>query len=235
MKINLHTCKYYFLTCNNQRRLDHFMKEFIDLDITEVNPIIGIERNKSGVSGFSRILDIASKQMQHTGFKPFGIFEDDVKKYREFPEEIEIPDNADFLFIGLSKYGLSEISFCPELYYTVIDDNIVRIYNMLTIHGFIICSLRGLIAFQKCLVDAYHTGKIIDELTAAIQPYYNVYALKKPLVYQLEELGGQEELTKFELTNEEKIIPEHYINKTDASVILCHPNCNAKYPATCLF
>ena len=233
MKINFHECKYYFLTCNNQPRLDHFMKEFADLDITQVNPIIGIERNKSGVSGFSRILDIATTEMRNTGFKPFGIFEDDVKKYREFPKEIEIPDNADFLFIGLSKYGMSERSFCPEVYYNVINDDIVRIYNMLTIHGFIICSLRGLIAFQKCLVDAYHTGKIIDELTAWIQPYYNVYAFKKPLVYQFGELGGQEELTKFELSNEEKIIPEYYINKTYVSVITCHPDCNAEYPPTC--
>ena len=58
MLINLDTIKYYFLTCNNEKRKQHILKEFKEYDITEVNPVID-SINKSGATGFSKILDLA--------------------------------------------------------------------------------------------------------------------------------------------------------------------------------
>jgi hypothetical protein len=230
MKIDLKSIKYYFLTCNNEVRREHFTKEFGDLDITEVNPIADIGRIPSGVTGFSRVLDIAVRD-QGNIFKPFGIFEDDVKKYREFPVDgIEIPDDADFLFTGLSSYGVSDYSHCFDVYYKSVDENIIRMFNMLSFHGVIICSIRGLLAFQKCLIESYHTGTIWDMYTAQIQPYYNFYAVRVPLVYQYGLIGGQEEPTRVEFKGERTDIPDYWINKTNASIITCHPDCNAPYP-----
>lgn len=229
MKINIKSCKYYFLTCNNDIRREHFMKEFGDLDITEVNPVMDIGRNQSGVTGFSRVLDVAVRD-QRREFKPFCIFEDDVKKYRDFPEEIEIPDDADFLFTGLSSYGMSEFSHCYDVFYKGIDENVVRTFNMLSVHGIIVCSIRGLLGFQKCLIESYFTGSTLDIYTAYLQPYYNFYALRVPLVYQYGLIGGQEGTTKIEFNNERTDIPEYWINKTNVSIITCHPGCNAAYP-----
>ena len=230
MKIDFAKCKYYFLTCENEQRRQHFLTEFGDLDITEVNPIVGIEKHKSGVSGFSRILDLAVRN-QKVGepFQPFGIFEDDVKKYRQFPlEGIEIPDDADILYLGLSSYGMSDFSHCYEVFYKNVSPDIVRVYNMLSLHGFMICSIRGLLAIQKCMMESFFTGFIWDIYVAQIQPYYNCYALRVPLVYQWGELGGQEAPTKIELGQGDRAnIPEHWINKTNASIMVCHPHCNA--------
>ena len=229
MKIDFKSCKYYFLTCNNEVRREHFMKEFGDLDITEVNPVVDIGRNPSGVSGFSRILDIAARD-HGRDFKPFCIFEDDVKKYRDFPDDLEIPYDADFLFTGLSSYGISEFSHCYDVFYKGVDENIIRVYNMLSVHGIIICSIRGLLGFQKCLIESYHTGTTLDIYVAQIQPYYNFYAFRVPLIYQYGLIGGQEEATHVEFKGERNDIPEYWINKTNSSIITCHPDCNAPYP-----
>jgi len=231
MKIDLKATKYYFLTCDNPVRKEHFIREFEDLDITEVNPVMGIGRNPSGVSGFSRVLDLAVSSQRNGVFRPFGIFEDDVKKYREFPDSVEIPDDADWLFTGLSYYGMSDFSHCYEVYHKSIDGDVVRMFNMLSVHGIIICSLRGLLAFQKCLIESYFTGTTLDIYTAQIQPYYNCYALRVPLVYQFGEIGGQEDATRVEFNGERPDIPDYWINKSNASIITCHPYCNAVYPA----
>lgn len=94
---------------------------------------------------------------------------------------------------------------------------------MLSLHGIIICPARGLLAIQKCMLEGYFTDIIWDIFTAQIQPYYNVYALKKPLVYQDKTIGGQEEPTKIEYPEQlkEKLIDDSWINKTNVSVITC--------------
>ena len=114
MKINLYEINYYFLTYNNKIRRDHMIKQFQNYKIYEVNPAIkgatsykNLDRYKSGGSGFIKILDLACiNQDKNKPFQPFVIFEDDIKK-KEFPSEIEIPDDADILYIGLSTWGMT--------------------------------------------------------------------------------------------------------------------------------
>jgi len=229
MILNLNNLKYYFLTCNNEKRRVHMINEFKEYDITEVNPIIGICKNKSGASGFSKILDLASKnQNRSKPFQPFVIFEDDVKKYRDFPDNIDIPDDADILYIGLSNWGMT--NHCRGrknvIVYKEINQFTVRIFNMLSLHGIIVCSAVGLLAIQRCMMEGFFKNQIWDNYVAQIQPYYNVYALKKPLVFQFKEVGGQQEETSIEIkeingTNENlDIIPEKWINKNNVSVIM---------------
>jgi hypothetical protein len=95
---------------------------------------------------------------------------------------------------------------------------------MLSLHGIIICSARGLLAIQKCMLESYFKDVIWDIFIAQVQPFYNVYALKKPLVYQWSEIGGQERQTKIEYIdelNEEKNIDPTWINRRHLSVITC--------------
>jgi hypothetical protein len=226
MHLFLDTIKYYFLTCNNEIRKQHMLREFKDYDITEVNPVILPNKNKSGTTGFSRILDLATyNQIRNQPFQPFVIFEDDVKKYRKFPKTIEIPDDTDILYIGLSVFGMNDKTDTHTVCFTNVETNnqVIRIYNMLSLHGIIICSTRGLLAIQKCMLEGYFKDIIWDIFTAQIQPYYNVYALKKPLVYQDNTIGGQEQPTKIEYPEQciEKLIDNSWINKTNISVITC--------------
>ena len=76
--------------------------EFKNHKLFEVNPITNMERIQSPATGFSRILDQSCiHQDKNKPFQPFAILEDDVKKYRDFPSDIQIPDDADILYIGL--------------------------------------------------------------------------------------------------------------------------------------
>ena len=53
MKIYLKNISHYFLTVDtNGKRKHHMFEEFKDYDLTEVNPILNIGRNKSGATGF---------------------------------------------------------------------------------------------------------------------------------------------------------------------------------------
>jgi len=223
MQINLKSIKYYFLTCNNEVRKKHILNEFTDYNITEVNPVMNIGKHKSAPTGFSRILDLASKNQDRTKpFQPFCIFEDDVKKYREFPEIIEVPDDSDILYIGLSSVGCDNTGV-TKLSYIDINKDIIKINNMLACHGFIICSQSGLLAIQKCMLEGYFTNIVWDIFTSQIQPYYNVYALKVPLVYQYGAIGGVESHTKLELINNDTILMDpKLINKTNVSIITCY-------------
>jgi hypothetical protein len=226
MKIYLKNTKFYFLSCNNEKRVAHMNKEFTGYDITEVNPLsteFGISKEQSGSTGFSKMLDIALlNQDKIKPFQPFVLFEDDIKKYRDFPEELDIPENSDILYIGLSSWGMtnaplgsngsvcfSNISSYPE---------IVKVYNMLSTHGFIICSMVGLITLQKCLFEDFYRNRGYDMALAHIQPHINAYAIRRPLVYQYQPIGGQEVATKIEIRPDiERNIPTEWINFTNIS------------------
>jgi len=197
------------------------LEEFGSYNITEVNPGVGCGKNKSIASGFSRMLDIGTKNQDiHKPFQPFILLEDDATKYREFPESLEIPDDADILFIGLSICGMQKDTHCNKVCYKTINDDIIKISNMLSGHGIVICSIKGLLACQKCNDEAFFTDKIWDIFFAQIQPYYNVYALRKPLVYQSLEYGGCEHATKIEYNDGINVeMDEEWINKNNFSII----------------
>ena len=221
MKINLYNIYYYYLTCNNKIRKDHITNEFKNFKLIEVNPIMNIGKIKSGATGFSRILDQACiNQDKNKPFQSFAIFEDDVKKFDEFPLEIEIPNDTDILYIGLSISGMNKSTWCNTVCSRTINDNIIRVYNMLAFHGIIVCSIRGLLTLQKCMFESYFKNIIWDIYTAQIQPYLNVYALKKPLVYQYGKIGGQEKPTKINYIDKADIpISKEWINKDDISIL----------------
>ena len=181
--------------------------EFSDYNIKEVNPLSikhGISKEQSGSTGFSRMLDIAVKEQdKDKPFQPFVLFEDDIKKYRKFPTSIKIPKDTDILYIGLSSLGMtnqklgSNGTICLKNVSEYPD--IMRVYNMLSTHGFIVCSMTGLLTLQKCLLEDFYKNRGYDMALAHIQPHIKAFALKKPLVYQYHAIGGQELATKFEI------------------------------------
>lgn len=221
-KIYLHDIKHYFLTVDtNGIRKHHMMNEFKDFDINEVNPIIGIERSKSVATGFSKMIDLGLRnQNKILPFQPFIIYEDDCSKYREFPNYIDIPDDADLLYIGISQYSIDSTSHHYNNYFEIINDDIIKIQNMLSAHGIMICSAAGAIAIQKAVLEGYFKNAVFDIFLAQIQHYYNVYALKVPLVYQDSKYGGCEYETQFSINStSNNILPDEFINKTNDSVL----------------
>jgi hypothetical protein len=210
--------KYYFLTYKNIVRKEHMLKEFEGLDITEVNSI-DAPKFSSGAAGYCQMLLKGSEQQDpNKPFQPFVVMEDDVKKYRKFPHCIRIPVDADLLYIGLSKCSLNWIS--PKkcsLEYNVIYDNVdsdlVRVYNMLSTHGIVVCSAKGLAFLVKVMMEAYFKNVVWDVPLAWGQYSLKAYALRVPLVYQWREVGGKEDATKVEFLEDSNPLPSDWGDK----------------------
>ena len=232
MKINLNDINYYFLTCNNQKRKSHMLELFKNYKLTEVNPVFtetGISKQQSASTGFSKMLDLAVKnQNRNTSFEPFVLFEDDVNTCKKFPDNLNIPDDTDILYIGLSSYGMQSSDkngYNSCVRYTSVNgySEIVKVYNMLAMHAIIVCSLTGLITLQKCLFEDFYRNRTCDMSLSHIQPHINAYALRTPLVYQWKPLGGWEIETNIRLNNDStETIPEGWINKRNVTFLTIH-------------
>lgn len=206
---------YYLTTDFKSKRSNHIQHVFKEYPLTGVLPELGIGKEKSGSTGFTRILNYGlAGQHNSDDFTPFIILEDDVSKFRKWPSTISYPDDCDILFIGLSSVGLQPKKNTHEngIYYHPVDDNTIKIYNMLSTHGIMVCSYRGGEILLKCMKDGYQTNIVWDIFTAMIQPYYNVYALTNPLVYQDIEYDGNESQTKI-MFDPEKNKEGYFVDK----------------------
>ena len=198
-------------------------KEFSGFDLTAVESIPRNSKNKSGGLGISKLLDYVIKQLKNPQvFQPFCLFEDDIKQYRDFPEFVDIPDHTDLLYLGLSNAGMNKESQNYDVCLKHVEDydDLIKIYNMLSSHGIIICSIRGLITIQKCALEGVFTNRTWDIFYSQMQPYLNIYALKTPLIYQCKDVGGQEKGTKIDYKSKpDRIIPNNWINDTNITNI----------------
>ena len=198
--------KYYYLTIpDNKHRIENMEKNFNDLNLTKIYSIVNNDLSKfqSGAYGFLKMIDRALNEQPDGDFVPFGLLEDDVNKYRDFPNQIEIPDNTDILYIGTSIWGYNHsIRWANKMVYTESIGNrkdIYKINNMLSTHGFIIISKKGLEYCKNCMKITIEKNIPYDNIFAGMQSHFNVYCLKSPLVYQDGKVGGCEEATKRDL------------------------------------
>lgn len=118
---------------------------------------------------------------------PFIIIEDDCALNRKFKNEVDIPDNVDALYMGISHWGRYMSHSGPYVHTTKVNNEIVRVYNMLATHA--------IAYFSKEYVDvckriSYHHGYEIEDHVdigfAEIHKLYNVYCFDDPVFRQYE-------------------------------------------------
>ena len=61
----------------------------------------------------------------------------------------------DRFYLGHSKYGVDNHSLINPIYITY-NDNIVRLVSMLSTHAMMICSVKGLLHMQKCMMTVFY-------------------------------------------------------------------------------
>ena len=105
-----------------------------------------LKKAQSGGTGFSRMIDTACQQQDPKGsFHPFVLLEDDVSLSRSLEEleQVDIPDDVDLLYLGLSSFGLTKVIIdngkgvkykakSGKVCFSHINNDVVRIYNMLS-------------------------------------------------------------------------------------------------------
>lgn len=198
--IQIKNLTYYCLTLPNEKRVAHIQKEFNGLNIEFVNPPLikneVVTRHSSGASGFCKMIDLGLRaQDKFKPFQPFVIMEDDSSKYREFPEMISIPKDADLVYLGLSVFTPNDNTIYFE---RTTNPEIHRVYGMSASHMIVVCSATGANLVTRVTIEDGLNDTFADILLGMTHPFYNIYALSVPLVYQDASVGGHESGTKWD-------------------------------------
>jgi hypothetical protein len=120
---------------------------------------------------------------------PDIILEDDCLPF-DYREEIDIPDDADVVFLGISS-GTTQ-NYIPK--YEKISNDIYKLNDMTTVHAILYVTEEG----RQWLRNAYKiTANVkprFDRATAILMPTINAYGLNSPIWYQ-RDLASETALT----------------------------------------
>lgn len=165
----------------------------IDAMEPKIDKFVSERKNLGNIYGCS----LSHSQALLLNKPPFIILEDDIEVLN-FKNEIEIPDDADALYLGNMSWGLID-GYGQEnkLIYEKVDgyDDIYKVYNLLGTHAILYLSERYIKKCWKSLTNSYRYKNLyIDDVNpdsiasdvsfAKIQPEYNVYTVGLPIFYQ---------------------------------------------------
>mgnify|MGYP001380647757 FL=1 len=193
----------------------------MNLDLREIPAVYinldqDVEKNESMKSmldqcGFKHIIRVEGKytpdrplagcSMSHYNAlsevdPPFIVFEDDCK-VKTFSPTIEIPDDSDAIYLGISSWGRMNSHSGPFVQSENIGFGMVRIYNMLSAHSVLYLDEEYTSLCRRISYNSYETAQHQDIGFAEIQRYYNVYAFNDPLFYQTSSNGTDDQLTSY--------------------------------------
>ncbi len=127
---------------------------------------------------------------------PFVLFEDDCA-IKNFEPIIEVPDDADAVYLGVSSWGRMNSHSGPFVQYEDMGGGLLRIFNMLSAHAILYLSKDYVSLCSKISKQAYKTADHQDIGFAEIQKYFNVYAYDNPMFYQTSSNGTDQPLTTY--------------------------------------
>jgi len=127
---------------------------------------------------------------------PFILFEDDCV-IKNFKPIIEIPDDADAVYLGISSWGRMNSHSGPFVQYEDLGDGLLRIYNMLSAHAILYLNQEYVSLCSRISKQATSIADHQDIGFAEIQRYFNVYAFDDPMFYQSSSNGTDQPLTTY--------------------------------------
>jgi hypothetical protein len=198
--------KYIDIVClyggHQPERREHIESLFKNKELRgEIFMGVSDKGTRSGAYGIIKCLET-----RIDNFKPFIFIEDDVSATPWYRDIINIPLDADALYLGISTWGVvrdgrehtpySHIAM-QNIIKTKVSDDIFRVYNMLTTHAILINSKKWLENCITCFKYAleHQEGRYYDVPLAFTMHKFNVYCLKEPIFYQDLKVGGTEDST----------------------------------------
>lgn len=184
MKVNLTDIPVYYVNLEGEdEKRKHTESMLKNLGFKYVHRFNAIRHEAGRIIGCAR----SHYSILSTAKPPFIILEDDCALNKEFVSEIDLPEDVDCLYLGISHWGRYMNHSGPYVHIKKISDEFVRVYNMLATHA--------IAYFSKEYVDicrrvAYHYGYEIENHLdigfAEIHKLYNVYSYDEPLFRQYE-------------------------------------------------
>lgn len=184
MKLNLTDIPVYYVNLKGEDvKRENTESMLKDLGFKYIHRFDAIKHEAGRIIGCAR----SHYEILKNEKPPFIILEDDCALNKEFVSEIEVPDNADALYLGISHWGRYLNHSGPYVHCTKVDDNIVRVHNMLATHAIMYLSDSYT---EMCKRVAYHFGYEVENHLdigfAEIHKFFNVYSFDEPLFRQYE-------------------------------------------------
>jgi hypothetical protein len=113
----------------------------------------------------------------------FIVLEGDVAPW-VIPDTLEVPDDADAMYLGASKWGLKDGHGVKNIAVEPYSGEVLRIRNMLAAHGVLYTSSKYARFLIKAIDVMIGISTNQDKARAETQKYWNIYGLIQPLIYQ---------------------------------------------------
>lgn len=186
MKINLLDIPVFYINTKNAEEKDKKTRAMLEgLGFKNINRFEGvyIKEPKVGCAVSHNSLLEKILDTEH----PVLILEDDVEIF-QFNAEIEVPDNSDAIYLGLSKYGIDLNSpnqnVVSKTKYDIIDKNICKLHNMLSAHAVLLINKEYKYSIYSDIKKQIEIKDNQDKARARSMAKFNVYGLRKPMFYQ---------------------------------------------------
>ena len=182
MKLDLRKIHVAYINLEEHKEKNQRMIDMLSgLGFESIQRIEGV-RHKKGSIGCSLAHAKALEELSKRD--TFILLEDDCRVLR-FRHDIEIPDNADALYLGISGWGrMNGHSGAYVQHEKTEFVNILRIKNMLSAHAVLYFKNSYLDMCKRIAKEAGLSGNFQDIGFAEIQRWFNVYSLDTPAFYQ---------------------------------------------------
>lgn len=114
---------------------------------------------------------------------PFIVLEDDCA-LKNNVLELGVPNNIDFIYLGVSGFGYCNGNISYVLYEQATEE-VSRVYNMLSTHAMLYLSddYANMVK-NLAFYCGYKANQHFDKSIAEVEKYYEVYSLNNPMFYQ---------------------------------------------------
>ena len=216
MLLNIKDITVYIIspgTNNYRSKLLTVLERVIDEGFKSVVFFKSVPDPNKTASLTNTVLEIFKRELNNDN--PFIILEDDCAFFTKY-DQVEIPDNTDMLYLGVSLWSYPYSTdtlysmYRPDIVFNSIEtvesynNTLVKIKGMTGGHAILYISrdfirtfIEKMTDISKYIVDLPH-----DLLFSTLHPSFNVFGLKQPMFYQDTTLGGQEEVTKLTFDTE---------------------------------
>lgn len=194
MKLDLREISAIYINLKEHGEKNENMQRILkECEFKNIIRVEGVSRPDNTVAGCA--------SAQYKGLceldPPFILFEDDCM-IKNFKPEIEVPDEADAVYLGISSWGRMNSHSGPYVQYEHVYDDLYRVYNMLGGHAILYLTEEYV---KMCQRICYHAGYVIENHSdigiAEIQRWFNVYAFNDPFFYQTSSNGTVNPLTTY--------------------------------------
>lgn len=185
MKLDIRNISVYYINLDEEvekrQRTEQLLAE---MGFTNVTRVRAIKHPSGRIVGCARS---HHKILSSLDVEQAIILEDDCALNKEFNGFIDVPDNAECVYLGISHWGRYLNHSGPFVHTSKTDTECVRVYNMLATHAIL---YRSNDYIKMCSRIAEHYGYQIENHLdigfAENHKYFNVYALDEPLFRQYE-------------------------------------------------